>query len=86
MPAATTETTVRTGPTCTLREAVEAIGANRISYSKLRRIAVDEKEFTVVRDAVGHGNPILLRWDEIDVYIEGRLPALRKFRIKKGRP
>lgn len=81
--------TMTAEPKPTLRlttdEAIEIIGSKNISYATLRKLAVDKGEFTVVRNAPGRGNPISLLRDEVIVYAEGALPALRKFRAKKGR-
>lgn len=71
----------REGPNATMDEAAAWIG---ISYSTLWR-RVSEKLFTTVRDRAAKGSPILIPWDEVDVYKQGRADALRKFRVKKGR-
>ncbi len=65
-----------------LQQAADEIG---VDYETLRRKAVIEELFTVVRDGVGRGWRIKLKRDEVDVYIEGGLPALERFRIRKGR-
>jgi hypothetical protein len=65
-----------------LVDACEVLG---VGYSKLRAMAVDQKEFTVRRDGKGKGFVIFLRRDEVAAYDEGGLDGLRKFRAKKGR-
>lgn len=65
-----------------LVEAAEMLG---IGYKKIRSMAVDQHEFTVIRDAPGKGNLIFVRRDEVKAYDEGGLDALRKFRARMGR-
>ena len=51
----------------------------------VRTMAVVQKEFTTIRDAIGKGNPIFLRRDEVEAYDLGALDGLRRFRASKGR-
>ena len=60
-----------------LREAADLIECD---YHTLRRKAVIQKEFTVIRDGVGRGFRVKLKRAEVEVYIRGGLPALRRFR------
>lgn len=78
----TTEVAEKRRVNVPLPEAAETVGMH---YETLRVMAVVEKEWTVVRDGVGRGFRIKLKQDEIDVYLDGGLPALRKFRVRKGR-
>lgn len=64
-----------------ISEALEIVPCGA---TKLREL-IDQKEFTTKRDGVGRGFRILLRRDECEVYAEGLLPDLRKFRRQKGR-
>lgn len=65
-----------------LPEAATMVG---VHYETLRTMAVEDREWTVVRDGIGRGFRIKLKRDEISAYLDGGLPALRRFRIKKGR-
>lgn len=60
-----------------------------VSKNKLRGMAVDGKEFTVVRDEVDSSGPvgtkIYLLADEIAAYATGGLAGLQAFRKGKGR-
>lgn len=56
-----------------------------VSYEFLRRKAVDEGEFTVIRAASGPKSDLFLRRDEVDAYDQGGIEGLRAFRAKQGR-
>lgn len=62
-------------------EALEIVPCGE---SKLREL-IAAGEFTTKRDGVGRGFRIKLRRDECEVYADGLLPDLRKFRRQKGR-
>jgi hypothetical protein len=76
--------TVAPVPKTRIRLAQAALDLDT-SYWKLRRMAVEEHEFTVIRDGIGKGYVLFLRQDEVNVYDAGGLEALRKFRTKMGR-
>ncbi len=88
----TTEAPERLSTRVTMREAINIINAGipdgepkRIGYTKLRAMAVDEGEFTTSRDGIGRGFRTFLLRDEVAEYERGGLPALQKFRTRKGR-
>jgi hypothetical protein len=86
------ETAERLSTRVSMREAITIINAGapagdppRIGYTKLRSLAVEDGEFTTIRDGEGRGFRTFLLRDEVNEYERGGLPALRKFRVKKGR-
>lgn len=87
-----TQAAERSGTRVSMGKALEIINAGvadgeakRIGYTKLHKLAVYDGEFTTVRDGVGRGFRVSLLRDEVEEYERGGLPALRKFRVRKGR-
>jgi hypothetical protein len=87
-----TETADGLSTRVSMQAAIDIINAGvapgevpRIGYTKLRSLAVDDGEFSVIRDGVGRGFRAFLLRDEVMEYERGGLPALRRFRVKKGR-
>ena len=64
-----------------LAAAARLIGT---SYARLRSLAVDRREFTTIRDAIGNGFQIYLRRDEVAALDAGALTGLRSFRGRTG--
>jgi hypothetical protein len=52
----------------------------RMSYARLRFLAVDRREFTVIRDVIGKGVQLYLLRNEVAAFGAGALTGLREFR------
>lgn len=63
---------------------VSAAKALSVSVKKLKRIALIEKEFTILRDETETGNgKIFLLPEEVEIYGRQGLKALREHRAKQ---
>ena len=62
-----------------LTTAARQVGA---TYARLRALAVDDREFTLVRDSFGKGFQLYLRRDEVTAFAAGGLAGLRRFRAR----
>jgi hypothetical protein len=65
-----------------LREAAEVLG---LGYTHFRGLAVEQGEFTVVRDHPTAKARIYIPADEVEAFAVGGIAGLRQFRSKKNR-